>query len=169
MSPSHEKVVPLRVRVPVESIQGTLALDLQPRHDPPDPGRASGRPAGDVIPIDQAMRRQIDQWSRRYAQAAVEIVGGDRPVSQLLRWSSRDVYADLHRRALLVARAGRHLPGQGRVQPVRPQVQNVRSCFLSRQVVEVSVHVRYGHRSRALATRFELRSGRWQCTALDFA
>ena len=169
MSPSHEKVVPLRAPVPVESIQGTLALDLQPRHDPPDPGRGWGRPAGDVIPIDQAVRRQIDQWSRRYAQAAVEIVGGDRPVSQLLRWSSRDVYADLHRRALLVARAGRHLPGQGRVQPVRPQVQNVRSCFLSRQVVEVSVHVRYGGRSRALAARFELRSDRWQCTALEFA
>ena len=169
MSPPHEKVVPLRVPVPVESIQGTLALDLQPRHDPPDPGRGSGRPAGDVIPIDQGVRRQIDQWSRRYAQAVVEIVGGDRPVSQLLRWSSREVYADLQRRALLVARAGQHLPGQGRVQPVRPQVQNVRSCFLSRQVVEVSVHVRYGRRSRALATRFELRAGRWQCTALEFA
>jgi len=169
MPPSHQKVVPLRVPAPVESIQGTLALDLQPRHDPPDLGRPNGRPAGDVIPIDQGLRRQMDQWSRRYAQAVVEIVGGDRPVSQLLRWSSREVYADLHRRALLVARAGQHLPGQGRVQPVRPQVRNVRSCFLSRQVVEVSVHVRYGQRSRALAVRFELRSGRWQCTALDFA
>ena len=172
MSPSHQRVVPLRAPVPVDSVQGTLALDLQPRQDPPEVTRATGRhsgTAGDVIPIDQAERRQIEQWSRRYAQAAVEIVGGDRPVSQLLRWSSRDVYADLQRRALLVARAGQHLPGQGRVQPVRPQVMGVHTCFLTRQAVEVSVHVRYGHRSRAVAARFELRSGRWQCTALEFA
>ncbi|MFC4784123.1 Rv3235 family protein [Nocardioides sp. MAHUQ-72] len=169
MTPSRENVVPLRVPVPVDSIQGTLALDLQPRHDPPVPGRAPCRVAGDVIPIDQAVRRQVEEWARRYAQAAVEIVGGDRPVSQLLRWSSRDVYLDLHRRALLVARAGQHLPGQGRVQPVRPQVRGVHTCFLSRRAVEVSVHVRYGQRSRALAARFELRSGRWQCTALEFA
>ena len=169
MSPSHQKVVPLRVPVPVDSVQGTLALDLQPRHDPPEVPRTAGRPAGDVIPIDQGVRRHLEQWSRRYAQAAVEIVGGDRPVTQLLRWSSEDVYADLQRRAVLVARAGHHTPGQGRVQPVRPQVMGVRTCFLSREAVEVSVHVRYGRRSRALAARFELHAGRWQCTALEFA
>ena len=166
---SHDQVVPFRARVPVESTQGTLALDLQPRHDPPELDRATGRPAGDVIPIDQGVRIQVEQWSRRYVQAAVEIVGGDRPVTQLLRWSSRRVYADLHRRAVLVSRAGQHRPGQGRVQPVRPQVQGVHTCFLSRQAVEVSVRVRYGRRSRAVAARFELRSGRWLCTALEFA
>ena len=83
MSPSHQRVVPLRAPVPVDSVQGTLALDLQPRQDPPEVTRATGRhngAAGDVIPIDLAERRQIEQWSRRYAQAAVEIVGGDRPV-----------------------------------------------------------------------------------------
>ncbi len=94
---------------------------------------------------------------RRYTQAAVEIVGGDRPVTQLLRWSSREVYLDLERRAQLVARAGRHQAGQGRVQPVRPKVLGVHTCFLARDVVEVSAHVRYGERSRALAVRFEER------------
>jgi hypothetical protein len=162
-------VVALRAPVPVSSVQGTLALDLQPRLQPPEVDRTPGGTAGDVIPIDQRMRRQVEQWARRYAQAAVEIVGGDRPVSQLLRWSSRDVYQDLHRRALLVARAGQHRPGQGRVQPVRPQVRGVHTCFLSRRTVEVSVHVRYGPRSRAIAARFEMRADRWQCTALEFA
>ena len=113
MSPFHEGVVPLRAPVPVASVQGTLALDLQPRHDPPTFPDLPGRPAGDVIPIDQAMRRQVEGWARRYVQAATEIVGGDRPVTQLLRWSTRDVYVDLQRRALLVARAGGHRPGQG--------------------------------------------------------
>jgi hypothetical protein len=169
MSPFHEGVVPLRAPVPVASVQGTLALDLQPRHDPPPLRDLPGRPAGDVISIDQAMRRQVESWARRYVQAATEIVGGDRPVTQLLRWSTREVYLDLQRRALLVARAGGHRPGQGRCQPVRPHVVGVRTCFLSARAVEAGVHVRYGARSRALAARFELLGGRWQCTALEFA
>ena len=169
MSPFHEGVVPLRTPVPVTSVQGTLALDLQPRQDHPATPDLPGRPAGDVIPIDQAVRRQVEGWTRRYVQAATEIVGGDRPVTQLLRWSTREVYVDLQRRALLVARAGGHRPGQGRVQPVAPHVVGVRTCFVSARVVEASVHVRYGARSRALAARFELLGGRWQCSALEFA
>jgi hypothetical protein len=169
MSPSHQKVVPLRAAVPVGSVQGTLALDLEPRRDPPRVHHLASRPAGDVIPIDLHLRREVELWTRRYAQAAVEIVGGDRPVTQLLRWSTREVYDDLARRAQLVARAGGHHPGQARVQPVRPVVRGVRTCFLSRAAVEVSVHVRYGQRSRAVAARFELVSDRWQCTALEFA
>ena len=122
MSPSDEQVVPLRTPVPVGSVQGTLALDLVPRQNPP---HVPGRLAAEVIPIDQPARREVERWARRYAQAAVEIVGGDRPVSQLLRWSTREVYEDLTRRAQLVARAGGHSPGEGRVQPVRPVVLGV--------------------------------------------
>ncbi len=160
MSPFHEKVVPLRVPVPVATTQGTLALDLQPRHDPPP---------GAVVAFDSRARRGADEWARRFAQAVVEIVGGDRPVSQLLRWTDREIYADLHRRALLVARAGGHTPGQARVQPTSPRVLSVHTSFVSDDVIEASAHVKYGERSRALASRFELRSGRWVCTALEFA
>ena len=130
----NENVVHLH-RAPVTSVQGTLALDLQPRFDPPEPASYGQHPVADVTPIEAPLRRGLEQWAGRYLQAAVEIVGGDRPVSQLLRWSSRDVYLDLERRAQLVARAGRHQPGQGRVQPVRPKVVGVHTCFLSRQVV----------------------------------
>lgn len=162
-------VVALRAPAPLASVQGTLALDLQPRHDPPDPGPAVGRASADVIAIEQPLRRGLEQWARRYVQAAVEIVGGDRPVTQLLRWSSREVFDNLERRAQLVARAGRHQAGQGRVQPVRPHVLGVHTCFLRRDVVEVSAHVRYGERSRAIAARFEAVDQHWCCTALDFA
>jgi len=160
-----DNVVPLRVPVPVASVQGTLALDLQPRQEPP---RVLSR-------MDVRRHRDIERWAHRFAQAAVEIVGGDRPATQLLRWTTSEVYSDLQRRALLVARAGGHQPGVARVQPVRPQVLSVRACFLDRGVVEAGVHVRYGERSRAVAARFELRRGRhdpaprWVCTALEFA
>lgn len=160
-----DNVVPLRVPVPIASVQGTLALDLQPRQEPP---RVLSR-------VDVRRQRDVERWAYRFAQAAVEIVGGDRPATQLLRWTTSEVYSDLHRRALLVARAGGHQPGVARVQPVRPQVLSVRACFLDRGVVEAGVHVRYGERSRAVAARFELKRGRhdpgprWVCTALEFA
>jgi uncharacterized protein DUF6459 len=160
MTPLSDKVVPIRVPVPVAATQGTLALDLQPSLEPP--------PAA-VVPIGRQRRHSAEEWARRFAQAAVEIVGGDRPPSQLLRWTSKSVYADLERRALLVARAGGHVPGQGRVQPVTPRVRSVHTSFVTPDVVEASVHATYGPRSRAVAARFELRKGRWLCTALEFA
>lgn len=168
MSPFHEKVVPLRTPVPVSSIQGTLALDLDPSTDPPVPGPGVTRLRGDVVPIDDRLRGRLEHWARRYAQAAVEIVGGDRPVTQLLRWTSREVYADLARRAHLVALAAGPGRGQGG-QAVRPQVLGVRTCVVARDAAEVSAHVRYGRRSRAVALRFEYRGDRWICVALDFA
>jgi len=157
--------------VPLAEVQGTLALDLQPRQEPPtvpdlaDPGAEEA----DVVPIDRTSRRELDAWVGRFGQAAVEIVGGDRPVTQLLRWTSKEVYAELERRALLVGRAGHHHPGQGRVQPVRPKVVSVHSFFVMPHVAETSIHVRYGARSRALAARFEVQRDRWVCTALEWA
>lgn len=158
------------LRVPVASVQGTLALDLGPRYEPPEVPRAiPGRAMADVVPIDPDHRGRLEQWVHRFVQATVEIVGGDRPVSQLLRWTSGRVYADLHRRAILVGRAGGHQPGARRVQPVRPQVVSVHASFVSPAVAEASARVRYGARSRALAMRFEKRGDRWLCTAMEFA
>ena len=101
----------------------------------------------------------------------VEIVHGDRPVSQLVRWTAPRVHEDLARRAVLVAQAGLHRAGHGRGRrpDLRPQVESIHSCFVSREIAEVSARVRYGGRSRAVAARFEILGGRWQCTALEFA
>jgi hypothetical protein len=169
--PPHDPdrtLVGLRLPVPVAETQGTLALALLPRHAPP-PARGAARSGATVVPIDRRLRHTVEEWAQRFVQAAVEIVGGDRPVSQLLRWTSRDVYADLHRRAHLVARAGGHQPGLRRVQPVRPRVVSVHTCFVRPDAVEASAHVTYGARSRALAARFERRDQRWICVALEFA
>ena len=158
------------IRVPVASVQGTLALDLSPRHAPPDLRPTTTRSTvADVVPIDPGQRGRLEQWVHRFVQATVEIVGGDRPASQLLRWTSGPVYVDLQRRAVLVARAGGHQPGVARVQPVRPQVVSVHTSIVSPAVAEASARVRYGARSRALALRFERRGDRWLCTALEFA
>lgn len=162
-------VVTLGPAAPVASVQGTLALALEPRREPPTARPATTGGGADVVGIDRRARREVEAWSCRFAQAAVEIVGGDRPATQLVRWTSAEVYADLNRRAQLIARAGGHRPGQARVQPVRPRVVGVHTCFVESGIVEASLRIRYGDRSRAVAARFERRQERWVCTALEFA
>lgn len=155
--------------VPLASIQGTLALDLHAHQDPPELDHLAARGAGDVVDIGRNARVEFERFSGRIVQAIVEIVGGDRPVSQVLRWTTPTVYQDLERRAQLVARTVRRPPGQGGVQGIRPQVVGVHTCFVADTAVEVSAHVRYGRRSRAVAARFERRRDRWVCCALEFA
>lgn len=163
--------LPLAPTVPVASVQGTLALELGPRVEVPERGsEPTSLGAGlDVVRVDLARRRRFEEHARRVGAAVVEIVGGDRPVSQLLRWTSPDVYHDLARRAHLVAAAAGRRPAAGGIQSVRPQLAGVRTSFVTDSCAEVSLHVRYGPRSRAVAARFELRRERWQVTALEFA
>ena len=170
MNSSEVVTLPLLPVTPVASVQGTLALDLGPRLDVPSP-QLSARPCvgTDVVSIDLARRRRFEQHAVRIGAALVEIVGGDRPVSQVLRWTTPDVYQDLARRAHLVAAAAGRRPGSGDIQSVRPQLVAAHTSFVSDTCAEVSLHVRYGRRSRAVAARFELIRDRWQVTALEFA
>lgn len=155
--------------VHLASVQEALPLPSEPRTAAP---AASARIVGsgaDIVEIGRLARREVEQWATRYSQAVVEIVGGDRPARQIARWSSPKVFEDLKRRAELVGRAGGYWPGEGRVHGVHPRVVGVHTCFVTEGTVEASLHVRYGRRSRALAARFERRSNRWMCTALDFS
>lgn len=165
MTPFHETVVPLRRPAPVATVQGTLALDLHGAptadHDPPP-----------LVAADSPGRRERDRlelWTRRFTQAAVEIVGGDRPVSQLVRWVSPRVYEDLDRRARLVRAAAARDGRPGRIQAIRPQVESIHTSWVTDAAVEACARVRYGRRCRAVAVRFEHRNDRWQAVALEFA
>ena len=98
-----------RETVPVATVQGTLALDLgllpaQPRV--PDlrvvPGPASTE------------HREVQAWAARFAQATVEVLGGDRPVAQLLRWTTARVYQDLDRRVRILGRTAAAPGGSAR-------------------------------------------------------
>lgn len=163
-------VVTLRPAVPVASVQGTLALELTPRLDRPEPPSLRAVGGADVETLSEEIRARLDRFVRSYLQAVVEIVAGDRPASQVLRHTHPDVHVDLVRRAVLIARAGGHAPGGGRPGiAVRPTVRGCRTALVRKDAVEASVHVRYGDRSRAVAARFEVRRGRWVCVALEFA
>ena len=144
--------------VPVASVQGTLALDLD-RVAPSAP-----TPDLRVVEDGSTEQREVRAWAARFAQAAVEVLGGDRPVSQLLRWTNARVYEELDRRVRIL---GRTAPAPTRLRTVRPQVRSVHVCQPAPRTAEVSVHVRHGHRSRAIAARLERRNGRWTCVALQ--
>jgi hypothetical protein len=149
--------------------QGTLALAIPAAEHLPTTEPVDPHPGADVIAIDRALRLRFERWAYRYAQAAVEIASGDRPVTQVLRWTSSEVYHDLSRRAQLIARAARSRPGERGSHGARPTVVGMHSCFIARNIVEASIHVRYGQHSRAVAARFEIVRGRWHCCALEFA
>lgn len=162
--PSPPTVVPLRRPVPVGSVQGTLALDLRAvcAEEGVDP------PPVRVVADREAEHARLVGWAHRFVQAAVEVAGGDRPVAQLLRWTSPRVYDDLERRARRVRATVAHDPhAPRRVQQVRPHVASLHVCWLGPATAELSARVRYGHRSRAVAVRFEHRGGRWQAVALE--
>ncbi len=150
-----------REPVPAEPVQGTLALDL---------GRlgAHRSPAAPPLRVVEdgpaPGPEEVRAWAGTFAQAVVEVVSGDRPVTQLLRCTSAQVYQDLGRRVSILART-RSAPQRRRT--VRPQVSSVHVCRPADRCAEVSVHVRHGQRSRAIAARLEHRDGRWTCTALE--
>ncbi|MFZ2503024.1 MAG: Rv3235 family protein [Nocardioides sp.] len=195
------------------AVQGTLALPLGLLPPPliwpaesHDPRNTFGpKPEADVTHVATVTRAKLEAWTRRFAQAVVEIVGGDRPAAQVLRWTTPRVYDDICRRAQLVTHAASRRPagqrgprqltvphqidgsrqgdgprqGDGSRQvdapprarrvSVRPIVQSVRISFITGSVVEATIRVRHGERSRAIAARFEVLGDRWQCSALEFA
>ncbi|MBL0748572.1 Rv3235 family protein [Nocardioides baculatus] len=168
MSNQHAQVIPLRTPAPVTSVQGSLALDLTPRTAPPRPRLRSTR-TFDLVAVATAERSHVDAFVGRYLQAVVEIAAGDRPVSQVLRHSVPEVYADLSGRSMAITAALGTASGQVRgPHPARPVVIGVRTAMVRGDAVEASAHVRYGRRSRAVAARFEVVRDRWQCVAIQF-
>jgi hypothetical protein len=146
--------------VPYAQVQGTLALDLRGARSLPDTPEYDERTRSRLeAPHDAELKR----WAAMFAQAVVESIGGDRPVTQLVRWTSRRVYLDLERRVQL----GHLARPTTRSRAMRPQVRTVHVCQPHPECAEVSVHVRHGERSRALAVRLERREDRWLCTALE--
>jgi Family of unknown function (DUF6459) len=106
-------------------------------------------------------------WPRHFAHVIVEVLGGSRPPRQLAGWTTDRV------RARIVAL----VPAFGTDQ--RPRIQRVLASWPANDVVEATVVVSFGPRTRALAVRFERRAGRpaapglparpprWLCTEIE--
>ena len=142
--------------MPLAQPQAVLDLELDGERHPA---------AGPGLRVVSGDDRGLDAFAARFAQAVVEVIGGDRGVHQLMRWTTEDVYADLMRRSHALQRA---TPGDQRLRRVRATVRSVHLFRPHEDAAELSVHVRHGQRSRAIAGRIERIEGRWRCTVLDF-
>lgn len=150
---------PRAARVPLAPVQGTLALDFggpEPATRPPVPGGAGLR----AVP---GLRAELDAFASRFSAVLVEVLGGDRGPQQLLRWTSVEVYDDLVRRSRALAGT---TGSDERLRRLRAQVRSVHLFCPSPEAAELSIHVRHGQRSRAIAARLEHHQ-RWTCVALE--
>lgn len=142
---------PASEEVPLAEVQETLELGLD----------LVQRPRLRLVTQDGT---GLDLLAARFAQILVEVVTGDRGPQQLLRWTTEEVYDALLHRAATLQRAAAN------ATPARRLRAQVRSVHLSRPqpaAAELSIHVRHGARSRAIAARIELVGGRWLCSALQ--
>ncbi|NIK62056.1 Rv3235 family protein [Kribbella shirazensis] len=103
-------------------------------------------------------------WGGRLAQAVSEVLAGDRPISQLVRFTDDAVFMDLNRRVRML---GLNSTAGSRGAKEKSTVRSVRVFMPNPSIAEVAAHVRYGRRSRAIALRLEVRRNRWVCTALE--
>lgn len=139
-------------RAPDGTSQLTLALPGVPRGAAePDRGDPEPTPSSE-LPCPDALARTL-------VQAAMDVVRGHRPASQVLRWTTPEVYSQLRQRARL--EQARSRPGTR-----RPVVRSLRAHPAGPRGVEVSAVVLDGPRARAVAARLDGEDGRWRLTAL---
>lgn len=159
---------------PSPYVQGTLAVDFRLGHCPTDDDEVDFGPQ----PTPSGLLPEPGPWSERLASAVLEVVDGVRPPTQLLRWSSPEVYDALSRRHLRSVRRrtdsrheGRPDPNADPPHPVaghrRPLVRRVVVCQPADGVAEVSVVAQHGGRVRALALRLEGLDHRWVLTVVQ--
>ncbi len=157
------------------AVQGTLALAfLLPSGlsstpvAPPGlrlvPSRPEAEETADLVdfgpqPTATSDLPEARSWAGRFAQALVEVLAGDRPLAQLVRFTTTGVYDEV---AGLIAG-----PGVTRADAARGVVRSVHVSEPADGIAEICALVRRGARSTALALRVEGLDGRWQCTALE--
>ncbi len=159
--------------VPPSAVQGALALDFSlPSGLPAVPrvpaltvlvGGDRTPPSGEGVSRTEPTVPAAHDWAGRFVQAVVEVIAGDRPLQQLIRWTDERVYADLSRRVRIL---GLTTSAASRHRTERSHVRSVHVFQPRPDAAEVAAHVRHGRRSRAVAARLEADGVRWRCTAL---
>ncbi|MBA2768021.1 MAG: hypothetical protein H0U35_02600 [Sporichthyaceae bacterium] len=180
--PPYDDEVPHRERLPDRqgaTVQGTLALAfILPSGVPAVPVAPAGlrlvpppavRPMADEEddevdfgpqPTTSAVLPDPCPWAGRFVQAVVEVLAGDRPVGQLVRWTSAEVYEEIGGHVTLLGAAAASITS-------RAVVRSVHVTEPVDGVAEIAAMVRRGLRTTAVALRLEGLDGRWQCTALE--
>lgn len=113
-----------------------------------------------VPPADPASRAALpdpEPLAGAVVLAAVEALSGTRPLAQLSRWVTPEVFEQLSVRAVTAGRAHRR----------RPTVRSIHASRVSATAVEACVVVHDGERVRAAALRLQVHRRGWRVTVLQ--
>lgn len=186
-APSGPEAGPDSGRQPGVQSPASLVLLTMPRPTAADsPTAPGGRVDGsDTSTACDTVPAGLRQQAQGFAQALVEVVAGDRTLTQLVRWTTAEVYEQLHHRVHTLASCP--LPAVYPSPPRRQRRARVATVHLSQPadgVAEVAARVDHGTRSTAVALRLERRAGarricaggvvrrvaeeRWVCTAVTW-
>ncbi len=111
-----------------------------------------------VLPRGDAGDQRPDphRWAAGLVQSLLEVLAGDRPPQQVMRWLDTSIYDGLQ----AVLRSHPRRPGPPGV------VRSVHVCRPHGDAAEVTVVVGVGTRVRAVALRLDGVGARWRCTRL---
>lgn len=122
------------------------------------------------LPTARADLPPAGAWVARLAMAMVEVYLGQRPASQLVRWTTTEVLSQLQYSARVRAA---HPSTSRRVQPGQVQrigrysIASMRVVEPADGIVEATVILIGPARPIPLAIRLEGLDGRWICTVVD--
>ncbi len=140
------------------------------RTGPPEaaaPPPAPGQQRTPAATAGQAGASQATALPRQFAQVIIEILAGSRPLRQAVGWTTDRVRAQIGDLTQALA------------SDQRPRIRRIVTSQPTASVVEMTVVVNFGQRSRALAMRFEhmparrpapgvpARPARWLCTEIE--
>jgi len=97
-------------------------------------------------------------WTKQLVTGFAEVLIGERPLFQLMRWVSFEVYLEIDRN--IKQRDSKNK------QRIRPLIRSVHIDQTSENVVEAIAVIQKGNRGRGMGIRLEAEVDRWRCTEL---
>ncbi len=155
-------------RVPSSSIpQPTAITSLQlSRQKAADANeRAANATPPITPPIDE---KRVSAIAASVGQAAIEVLGGSRPIKQMQPWLDAKSFERLQTRTALVENFRRRSSANTATRLHRGiSVRSTHLCQVREGAYEASLVISEPSRVRAVALRLELRRGNWKVTALE--
>lgn len=112
---------------------------------------------------------RVGAIARSIGQAAVEILAGTRPATQLSRWTEPDVVERFTQRAAMLKLVQEQCPDRRAVFEVHraARIRRIRVCSPAPGCYEASLVVEESTRARAVALRIERIARQWRVTHLE--
>lgn len=97
-------------------------------------------------------------WTKQLVTGIAEVLIGERPIFQLMRWVSFEVYLEIDKNMKLRDNTSK--------QRVRPLIRSVHIDQTSENVIQAIAVIQKGNRGRGMGIRLEAEIDRWRCTEL---